>query len=132
MTLFDFLKALHVCCALLSVAGFALRGYWALADNPLRKSRLVRVLPHVVDTLLLGSAVGMLIIWEVSPLALPWVSAKILALLLYIGLGMVVMRFATSRRGRALAYAAALGTAAYIISVALTHSALGPLVLLGG
>ena len=132
MTLFEFLKTLHVCCALLSVAGFALRGYWVLEANPLRSAWLVRVLPHVVDTLLLGSAVGMLVIWNVSPLALSWVSAKIIALLVYIGLGLVVMRFAKTRRGQAMAYAAALCTAAYIISVALTHSALGPLVLLGG
>ncbi|RLQ20878.1 regulator SirB [Seongchinamella sediminis] len=129
MTLFTILKLVHVSCALVSIAGFTLRGYWALTDNPWRQARLSRVLPHLVDTLLLGSAIGMLVLWGASPLALPWVLAKILALLLYIGLGMVVMRFAARRRDQLLAYIAALATAGYIVAVARTHSAWGPLVI---
>lgn len=101
-------------------------------ENPLRKHRLTRVLPHMVDTVLLGSAVAMLVVWELSPLVLPWVGAKISALLLYIGLGMVVMRFASSKRGQALAYLLALLTASYILSVAYTKSALGMLVTIAG
>ncbi|WP_165954201.1 SirB2 family protein [Seongchinamella unica] len=125
------LKFVHVCCGLGSVAGFSLRGYWALTGNPRLQAPISRVLPHLVDSVLLASAVGMLGIWGVSPLALPWVVAKVLALLLYIGLGMTVMRFATSKRSQLLAYVAALATAAYIIAVALTHSPWGPLELLG-
>ena len=132
MTLFASLKMIHVVCALLSISGFALRGYWRLTDNPLRTHRVTRVLPHLVDTLLLGSAVGMLMVWQLSPLALPWVSAKICGLLIYIGLGMVVMRFASTTRGRFLAYALALLTAGYILSVAYTKSALGALVIIVG
>ena len=127
MSLFAILKLLHVCCAVVSIAGFALRGYWALTDNPLRQAGPSRVLPHVIDTLLLASAIGMLVIWGVSPLELPWVLAKLLALLVYIGLGMMVMRFAASRRNRLLAYLGALATAAYIFTVALAHSPRGGL-----
>ena len=132
MSTFEWLKLTHVSCALLSISGFALRGYWRLSDNPLRERRLTRVLPHLVDTLLLGSAVAMLIAWNLSPLQLPWVTAKIVALLLYIGLGMVVMRFASTRGGQALAYLLALFTAGYIVSVAYTKSALGALAMLSG
>ncbi len=131
MTLFALLKLLHVSSALLSISGFALRGYWAVTDNPLRQAKPVRVLPHLVDTLLLGSAIGMLLVWKIPLAALPWVVAKLLALLLYIGLGMVVMRFAQTRRTRLAAYLAALATAGYIIAVALTHSPWGPLALIG-
>ena len=130
MTLFYALKLVHVSCALLSIGGFALRGYWALVDSPMRRRRAVRVLPHALDSLLLGTAVAMLFVWNVSPLQLPWVMAKIVALLLYIGLGMAVMRFARTCRGRLAAYVAALCAAGYIIAVALTHSAWGPLAVL--
>lgn len=132
MHLFESLKLIHVTCALLSISGFTLRGYWRLTDNPWRNRKLTRVLPHIVDTLLLGSAVGMLMAWGLSPLVLPWITAKICALLLYIGLGMVVMRFASTRRGQVLAYSLALLTAGYIVSVAYTKSALGVLVFMGG
>lgn len=130
MSLFSTLKLIHVTCALVSVSGFALRGYWMLVDSPMSRNRLVRVLPHAVDTLLLGSAVAMLFIWGMSPLQLPWVMAKIVALLLYIGLGMAVMRFAPTYKSRLAAYVAALCSAGYIMSVALTHSAWGPLAIL--
>ena len=130
MSLFSLIKFVHITCALVSVSGFALRGYWAVVDSPLRRHRLVRVLPHVVDTLLLGTAVAMLVIWGVSPLQLSWVMAKIVALLLYIGLGMIVMRFARTQEGRVAAYVAALCCAGYILTVAYTHSAWGPLVVM--
>jgi len=126
--LFPLLKLLHVSCALLSISGFALRGYWMYVDNPLLRHRATRILPHLVDTLLLGSAIGMLLIWRLNPLDADWLIAKILALLVYIGLGMVALRFGSTRRLRVAAFAAALLTAAYIVAVAVTRA---PLVLSG-
>lgn len=122
-------RLLHISCALLSVSGFALRGYWVITENPLRQRRLARVLPHIVDTLLLGSALGMLVIWQTGPQELPWLIAKIAGLLLYIALGMVALRFGRTRRVRIVSFALALLTVAYIIAVAYTKSPLGPLAL---
>lgn len=132
MTVFGILKSIHVTCALLSICGFALRGYWVLSDDHRRDYRLAKVLPHLIDTLLLVSAVAMLFIWGASPFDLPWVIAKIVALLAYIGLGMVVMRFANSQEVRVTAYLAALAVVAYIVSVALSHSPWGLLLVLIG
>lgn len=131
MTLFSILKSLHVTCALLSICGFALRGYWVLSNDRRRDHRLVKVLPHFIDSLLLLSAVAMLFIWRASPFELPWVMAKILALVVYIGLGMVVMRFGKSKKSRLTAYLSALVVVAYIVAVALSHSPWGPLILIG-
>ena len=118
------LYLVHVSCAALSIAGFALRGYWRFTNHVLWHHRATRILPHVVDTLLLLSAVGMLMLWQVSPLALDWVLAKILALLLYIGLGLLALRIASGLQAL-FAYLLALLVAAYIVSVALTHSPMG-------
>ena len=123
---FEWLKLLHVSCALLSVSGFTLRGYWMMTDNPLRQLRLARVLPHIIDTLLLASAVGMLVIWQTGPQQLPWLIAKIAGLLLYIVLGMVALRFGGTRRIRVASFALALLSAGYIIAVAYTKAPLGP------
>ena len=123
MTPFELLKIVHVSCAVASIGGFTLRGYWMLNGNSLRSHRLTKTLPHIVDTLLLGSAVAMLVIWQTSPLAHAWLLAKIIALLLYIGLGMIALRFGTTRRIRVIAWLLALLVAAYIVSVALTKSA---------
>lgn len=125
MTNFELLKVVHVSCAFLSIAGFALRGYWMISEDPRLRSRLTRVLPHLLDTLLLGSAIGMLLVWHANPLAIGWLSAKIAALLLYIGLGMVAFRFGRPRTVRVAAFTMALLTAFYIVTVAYTKSPLG-------
>jgi uncharacterized membrane protein SirB2 len=132
VTLFDGLKLLHVSCAFISISGFALRGYWMIRDNPLRQRPLARVAPHVIDTLLLASAIGMLLVWRVSPLGLDWLTAKISALVIYIGLGMVAFRFAKERQIKLAAYFGALVSAAYILTVAYTKSPAGPLWMLSG
>ena len=125
MSAFELLKALHMACALLSICGFALRGYWMVSGHPLLQRRITKTIPHVVDTLLLGSAVGMLIIWQISPFSVDWLTAKIVALLVYIGLGMLALRFGKTKAVRVGAWLAALLTAGYIVSVAYTKSPLG-------
>lgn len=125
MSNFELLKLLHMTCAFLSIGGFSLRGYWMITDNPRLRRRATRVLPHILDTLLLGSAIGMLVIWQMNPLALGWLSAKIIALLVYIGLGMVAFRFGRTQRVRMAAFGLALLTAGYIVAVAYTKSPLG-------
>lgn len=119
------LYVIHVGCALLSVSGFALRWYWRLTDDPRLASTVAKRLPHIIDTVLLGSAVGMLVIWRVWPWQADWLLAKIIALLVYIGLGMVALRFGRTRSQRAVAGVMALFAAAYIVTVAFTKSPLG-------
>lgn len=125
MGAFDWTKIVHISCAVASIAGFGLRGYWMLTANALLQRRLTRRLPHVVDTLLLASAIYMLVLWGVSPLQLSWLMAKIIALLAYIGLGMVALRFGKTRRVRLLAYMLALLCAGYIVTVAYSKSPWG-------
>ena len=123
--LFDALKTIHVLSATASIGGFILRGYWMFTANTLLTTRSAKTLPHIIDTILLGSAVGMLAIWHSSPFSISWLSAKVVALLVYIGLGMVALRFGKTRRIRTACWLMALAVAAYIVSVALTKSAQG-------
>lgn len=130
--LFDALKTLHVLSAIASIGGFILRGYWMFTANILLDRRIAKTLPHIIDTVLLGSAVGMLVIWHSSPFSMSWLSVKIVALLVYIGLGMMALRFGKTRRVRTSFWLMALVVAAYIVSVALTKSAQGFLILITG
>ena len=57
------LKHLHVTFAVLSGAFFLLRGIWMLSGSTLLQRRWVRIAPHVIDTLLLASAV-VLRVWS--------------------------------------------------------------------
>lgn len=114
------LKHFHMGCAALSGTLFLLRGQWMLAGSPLLQRRWVRTMPHVVDTLLLASAVT-LAAWSAQyPFQLSWLTAKVLALLAYIVLGSVALKYGRSKPVRAAAFAGALACFGYIAGVALT------------
>ncbi|HEY6093714.1 MAG TPA: SirB2 family protein [Gallionellaceae bacterium] len=115
------LKLIHVSCVALSYALFVLRGFWMLTSPARLQQRWVRVLPHSIDTLLLGSAIALALQLQLSPLHAPWLLSKIVALLLYIALGMVAIRHGRTRRMRVYAWLAAQLVFLYIVSVALTR-----------
>ena len=48
-----FLHSLHVGLAYLTVIGFVMRAVWAVSGSPMLQRKIVRVLPHAIDTLLL-------------------------------------------------------------------------------
>jgi len=115
-------RGLHIGCALLSVAGFAARGALMLADSPVLRTRFVRIAPHLVDTLLLASAVWLAWYLGAAPFVNGWITAKVMALLAYIVLGALALKRGRTRRVRAAAFAGALAVAAYIFAVAVTRS----------
>jgi uncharacterized membrane protein SirB2 len=131
MTTFEMLRATHVGAVVLTGALFVLRGAWMLRSPERLDRRWVRISPHVVDTVLLASAIAMLWVAGWSPTQ-PWIATKIVALLVYIALGTIALKRGRTRGVRAGAFVAALATFAYIVSVALTKSPVGPLRALAG
>ena len=119
------MKTIHVTCVVLSFAGFFVRGIWMLRDSTRLQQRWVKTTPHIVDTLLLVSAIILAVQFRFSPLEQPWLLAKIIALLVYIGAGMVALRFGRSKTVRLYAWLFGLLTILYIVSVALSKSAFG-------
>lgn len=124
------LKQIHVACAILSIGGFGARGVLMLRESPLLNARFVRVAPHVVDTALLASAIALAWLSGQYPFAQSWLTAKVLALLAYIALGMIALKLGRNRTVRAIAFASALAAMLYIFSVALTRNPLGFLKLI--
>ena len=125
------IKHLHITMAVLSGSFFLLRGIWMLADSPLLQRRWVRVAPHVVDTLLLASAL-VLVFWSGQyPFVQAWLTAKVLALIAYIVLGAIALKRGKTKGVRTFALFAALATFAYIVAVALTRQAAFPFHALG-
>jgi uncharacterized membrane protein SirB2 len=118
------LRGLHLTTVAVTIALFTLRGLWMLRASPLLGRRWVRIAPHTNDTLLLASGIGLAVVTGQAPGPQAWLTAKLVGLVAYIGLGLVAMRFGRSRLVRAAAFAAALATVAYIVAVALTRRAL--------
>ena len=130
------LKLIHVSAVTVSFFGFAARGLGALRDASWVRHPLARTLPHMVDTVLLLSAVGMLYIVRLPPWEQPWLRAKIIGLLVYIALGSLALRPTLTGRAFRLkrvsgsAWIGALVLFAYIVSVALTKTPWGGLVFI--
>lgn len=118
------LKHLHMLCAAISIVGFIIRGTMKLSGSALLQKKWLRIAPHVVDTLLLASAIALVVITHQYPFVQNWLTAKLVGLVVYIGLGLVTLRFARTQPARALAYLLAILTFAYIGAVAITKSAL--------
>jgi uncharacterized membrane protein SirB2 len=117
-------KLIHQTLVALSIAGFVLRAAASLAGARWVGGRMAKTLPHVVDTLLLASALTLAFWLRLNPLATPWLAAKIVALLAYIGLGMVALQPRHSVPLRVTAMLAAVMTFAYIVLVAITKDPL--------
>jgi uncharacterized membrane protein SirB2 len=116
------LKQVHVACAVLSYAGFFVRGVWMMRDSALLERRWVRILPHVNDTLLLASAIALAALSRQYPFVHGWLTAKVLALVLYVVLGMAALRTGRARRSRIAAWLAAQAVFLYIVWVAMARN----------
>ncbi len=122
MNYFELWKGIHMACAFLSISGLLLRAWWMFSGSLLFEHRLRKILPHIVDTLLLLSAIMMLFVLGLNPFQQAWLLAKIVALLAYILSGIFLFRFAKSRKQQLLAFFSAIVFASYIVQTAFTKN----------
>jgi uncharacterized membrane protein SirB2 len=118
------LRFAHMTCAALSILVFVIRYIWMLRESALLQNRVVKIVPHIVDTLLLLSAIGLVAIVGFGPNA-AWLSAKIGGLIVYIVLGTLALKRGRTKGTRAVLGLLAIFVFAFIASVAHTHNPLG-------
>lgn len=119
---YTLLKLIHVSSVILSYLLFLTRGVWMIRASAQLRQRWVKIMPHVIDTVLLVSAIMLAILIQQNPLVNSWLTAKIVGLLVYIGLGMVALRFGKTRVVKISAWIMAQITFIYIVLVALTKN----------
>jgi uncharacterized membrane protein SirB2 len=122
-------KTIHLTCVFLSLFGFFVRGLWMMLDSKNLNLRWVKIAPHIIDTFLLVSAIILAVQMRISPLEHSWLMAKIIALLMYIGIGTVALKRGRSKQIRVFAWLLGLATFMYIVSIAYTKSIWGWFVL---
>lgn len=86
------IKQLHIALAIASIGFFILRFLGRQLEAGFIQSRPVKVLPHIVDTLLLASGITLASLYRLSPLEAHWLLAKLLLILAYIGAGFGAMK----------------------------------------
>src|SRR5512139_2740171 len=118
---YSLLKQLHLTTIAVTLALFLLRGAWMMADSPQLQARWVRIVPHLNDTLLLASGIGLAVLLQQYPLVNGWLTAKFFALIVYIVLGTVALKRGKTRGQRIAAWFGALLVFGYMVAVAVTH-----------
>lgn len=115
------IKHIHVTAAALSILFFIIRAYWSVTENSLLKKKVVKIAPHIIDTVLLVAAIMLSML--LGPAASqPWVLTKIILLVAYIGVGTVAIKRGRTPGTRAVAAVIAVAIFVYIVGVALNRS----------
>jgi len=120
--LYKLVLSLHLVTVSISISFFLLRAYWSFAGDVRLRQRLVRILPHVNDTILLIAGIALTLISQQYPLAQPWLTVKIVALIIYILLGMMVLRGGDNLKHKLIYLVLSISCFVYIILVAITKS----------
>jgi uncharacterized membrane protein SirB2 len=119
------LRHVHIGCAILTIALFLLRGGLMLAESTWQRNVVLRYLPHVVDTVLLTSALMLTTVIHQYPFSTGWVSMKVVLLVVYIVLGSIALKRGRTKSIRVAALVAALATIGFLVTVARAHHPLG-------
>ncbi len=116
-------KNLHITLVALSLFFFLIRAIYSVRESPQLERHWAKILPHLVDTLLLISGIMLMVLLKAWPHQTPWLSAKLIALFFYISIGSMAIKRARTPRGRALSTFLAILVFAYMASVAITKTA---------
>lgn len=114
------LKHIHVSLVVLSVSFFVLRYYWRFRATARLQERWIKIAPHVLDTVLLASAIGLMVSSGHYPIQQIWLSAKIIALIGYIVFASFALKRAKTSTSAHLYFLAALSCISYMVWLART------------
>ena len=115
-------KTVHVAAVVVTVVLFVARFGLSLRSYSWQRHWLLRVGPHLNDTVLLASAGWLCVVSSRYPGTDGWLTAKVVALVLYIVAGSVALRFGRTALIRAFAFCVSITCIAYIVGAALHHS----------
>jgi uncharacterized membrane protein SirB2 len=115
------LRHVHIACAILTFTLFAFRGGLMIAESRLLQSRTLKTLPHVIDTVLLTSALMLTTAIHQYPFGTAWLSMKVCLLVVYVVLGHYALSRGRTKAIRVTAFVAALLVLGFLVSVARAH-----------
>ncbi len=117
------MKNLHLLTITLSITLFVLRFFWKWAGSAMMQKRWVKIVPHMVDTLLLISGISLIFITHFYPFSPQgtWLTEKLFGVIIYIALGFVALsKRPLSQKTRWLACILALACLYLVLKLALT------------
>ncbi|WP_338517062.1 SirB2 family protein [Alteromonas gracilis] len=117
-------KHLHLTAVALSILFFIFRFIWSQFNAEALSKKWVKVLPHIIDTVLLASAIWLCVILSQYPFVNAWLTFKVIGVVLYIVFGLFALKKAKTAIGRWSFFVAALAVLMATAMVAVTKQPL--------
>ncbi|QHJ09819.1 Protein YchQ [Paraglaciecola mesophila] len=113
-------KHIHLTCIALSVLLFVLRFIWTMTQSSMLEKKWVKITPHIVDTLLILSAVTLCVLISQYPFVTPWVTEKLVGLFMYVFMVALALKMARTNFMRVIGFIGALSWIAFTALVAIS------------
>lgn len=124
MDIYTLTKHLHMTAVVLTILLFILRFFWLLKSSDMLQKKWVKIVPHVIDTVLLASAVTLCFLIPLNPLQHPWLWQKIVLVVLYIFTGFYVLKRAQGLTSKWVGFGVAMACLAFAGKMAVSKQAL--------
>lgn len=118
-------KQVHVASVILSFVLFLFRGGLMFSGSRWLQHPVLRISPHVVDTILLTTALWLMSLLHQYPFVHHWLTVKVVLLMVYIVLGSLALKRGRTMTQRTIFFILAVATYLFIVSVARTHHPMG-------
>ncbi|MEZ8102096.1 SirB2 family protein [Vibrio bivalvicida] len=122
--MYEGLKHFHLLTIAISATLLSVRFAMMMANSQLLEKKFFKVFPHINDTCLLLSGIGLIFITGFMPFtpAAPWLTEKITCVLAYIALGFFALKLGKNKLLRTFSFFGALGWLAMAGKVAVTKT----------
>ncbi|AIU66144.1 hypothetical protein TW78_08585 [Vibrio coralliilyticus] len=124
--MYEGLKHFHLLTIAISATLLSVRYAMMMANSKLLEKKFFKVFPHINDTCLLLSGIGLIFITGFIPFtaAAPWLTEKITCVLAYIALGFFALKLGKNKLLRTFSFFGALGWLAMAGKVAVSKAPL--------
>lgn len=118
------LKNIHLLAIALSAILLSVRFIFVMTNSALIEKKFVKIAPHVVDTILLLSGIGLIIALGFIPFTAgtEWFTQKVTCILAYFALGFFSIKMAKNKLLRIFAYFGALGWLVMAANIAMSKA----------
>ncbi|MCG9597202.1 SirB2 family protein [Vibrio sp. Isolate25] len=122
--MYEGLKHFHLLTIAISATLLSVRYAMMMANSALVEKKFFKVFPHINDTCLLLSGIGLIFITGFIPFtpAAPWLTEKITCVLAYIALGFFALKLGKNKLLRTFSFFGALGWLAMAGKVAVSKA----------
>lgn len=122
--MYAILKHSHLLIIAIAFIVFFVRGVLMMQSSSATNHKFFKVTPHILYTILLGTGIGLAVLQNFSPMQQPWLLAKLIALVVYVILGVLTFKHSNPTI-RKILWLLAMIIFVYMASVALNKNPLG-------